>query len=237
MHAARCSLLTVMPVIQSSYHDVCSRIQPGDVVAFSGKTHFSHVIKWATSSSVTHVGIVGEVAAEVTECGERVVVDLIESTFQHRDPVTGAKVGGVIRNRLCQHLDHYDGNIWWLPLAERVRSRLNMEVFAAFLRNQLGKAYDATQALKSALDVADEVGWLARFSANEEDLTRLFCSELAVAALEAGGVVGGINASEVTPVELCQFRLFSDDYHLIKGAAGEIEGFNSICLEHLWTTG
>ena len=40
------------------YATIREKMQPGDVIAFGGKSHFSEVIKWATRSSVSHVGVI-----------------------------------------------------------------------------------------------------------------------------------------------------------------------------------
>lgn len=201
---------------------------PGDIVAFSGKNNFSDVIKWATGASVSHVGIVFASTPVVEEDGtEGLVVDIMESTFLHHDPESGKNVGGVLRNRLCHHLESYEGHIWWLPLGVEARARLNLELFARFLLDHRGKEYDVTQAVRSALDLMDDTPVLGAATRNGEDFLRFFCSELATAALEAGGVIRDVNASEVTPIDLCSFRLFAEDYHLLKGGVVEIDGYNS----------
>lgn len=63
---------------------------------------------------------------------------------------------------------------------------------------------------------------------NIEDFSTFFCSELVAAGLEAGGAIKSINASEVTPIDLCMFSLYQPDYYQIKGKISEIRGFNSI---------
>jgi hypothetical protein len=218
-----------MPLITSSYHEIRARMLPGDVVAFSGKNNFSDVIKWATGATVSHVGIVCSVE---TGSGD-VAVHIMESTFLHRDHTTGKSSGGVLRNRLCHHIESYEGHIWWLPLSADARERLDLERLARFLMAHQGKGYDVAQAVCSALDALDDTPMLGAATRNEEDFARFFCSELAAAALEAGGVIGKINASEVTPIDLCSFSLFAEEYHLLKGGSGsvEIEGFNSRCPE------
>ncbi len=47
-----------MSLIQTKYGEIRDRMKPGDVVAFSGKKAHSEIIKWATRSNVSHVGIV-----------------------------------------------------------------------------------------------------------------------------------------------------------------------------------
>jgi hypothetical protein len=217
-----------MPVVQSQYHEVREKILPGDVVAFSGLNNFSDVIKWATAATVSHVGIVYQTSVILDDQGQKnLVVDLMESTFLHRDPESGRSTGGVQRTRLCGHLESYHGHVWWLPLSGEARRELNVERLVRFLNEQNGKAYDVPQAVRSALDHLDGLPLLGGVTRNEEDFSRFFCSELVTAALEAGGVLPCINASEVTPIDLCTFRLYDDNYYLLKGDVLEIGGYNS----------
>lgn len=222
-----------MPVITSAYKEVRARMLPGDVVAFSGKNNFSDVIKWATGATVSHVGIVCSVETEADLATGEVAVHIMESTFLHRDHTTGTSSGGVLRNRLCHHIERYEGHIWWLPLSAAAREKLDLERLRQFLVDQQGKEYDVAQAVCSALDAMDDAPVLGAATRNAENFARFFCSELAAAALEAGGVIGRINASEVTPIDLCSFSVFAEEYHLLKGGSGseEIEGFNSRCPE------
>ena len=43
---------------KAKYADVRSKMKPGDVIAFGGKGNFSELIKWATRSTVSHVGVI-----------------------------------------------------------------------------------------------------------------------------------------------------------------------------------
>ena len=66
---------------------------------------------------------------------------------------------------------------------------------------------------------------------NIEDFSAFFCSELVAGALEAGGVIRKVNASEVTPIDLARFTLYSDDYYQLKGANKNLNGHNTISPE------
>jgi len=66
---------------------------------------------------------------------------------------------------------------------------------------------------------------------NIEDFSRLFCSELVAAALEASGAISHLNASEVTPIDLCQFAIYREDYYQLKGEQELIEGYNTLSPE------
>jgi hypothetical protein len=100
--------------------------------------------------------------------------------------------------------------------------------FYNFLLHQEHKVYDLPQALRAGVDIYDRLPFLNHLTSNTEDFTKFFCSELVAAALEEGGCLPRINASEVTPIGLCMFNIYDADYHQIKGDAKSIKGFNSL---------
>jgi hypothetical protein len=146
---------------------------------------------------VSHVGVV----AKVNDKHGRVMV--MESTS-----LDGKK--GVQMNRLSKRVDEYNGHVWWFPLADKDRDKLNIQRFWNFLWAQDGKKYDYWQAPMSAT-----LFWA------REDFGRLFCSELVAGAYEAGGILPKINASEVTPDELCRMRMYKE-HHQVKAHDGLI---------------
>jgi hypothetical protein len=203
-------------------------MQPGDIIAFSGKGNFSEIIKWATSSEVSHVGIVFESKVLFPDGPQPgYVVDVMESTTLYEHPETGQRVAGVQRNRLSLRVKYYDGVLWWLPLSKKSREKLDLQAFTNFLLHSEGKQYDMPQAIRSALDAMDGISILNLATYNQEDFASFFCSELAAAALEAGGVIKAINASEVTPIDLCSFDLYGRDYYQIKGKRTKISDYNA----------
>lgn len=198
-------------------------MQPGDIIAFGGKGNFSDIIKWATRSTVSHVGIILQsklIIDDEPQAGK--FNQIIESTSLNG-------FSGVSISRLSDRLDTYTGEIWWLPLGNKARETLDFKAFYDFLLHQNRKEYDAPQAIKSALDALDNIPLIGKATYNSEDFSRFFCSELAAAGLEAGGVIGSINASEVTPIDLCKFNIFASEYYQLKGGKKAIGGFN--CLD------
>ena len=134
---------------------------------------------------------------------------------------------GVKHQRLNDHINNYEGMMWWLPLNKSARNALNITAFNAFINSHHGRPYDTTQAIASAIDLKYNALFASAIH-NNECFSKLFCSELAAAALEAGGVIKTINASEVTPADLCRFNIFADHYYQLKGKATTINGYNSI---------
>ena len=195
------------------YGEARSLMKPGDVIAFGGKGHFSELVKFATRAEVSHVGVILQTRIVDDDTG-RFFNQIIESTSSHN-------YNGVVVSRLSERLETYEGEIWWLPLDETLRrDRFDSVGFYNFLFNQARarKGYDVPQALKSAVDTLDQLPFgLHGPGFNKEDFSRFFCSELVAAGLEAAGSVGTVNASKVTPIDLCRWRIYADVYYQIKG--------------------
>jgi len=171
------------------YSEVRDLMKPGDVIAFGGNGFISNIIKLATESVVSHVGIIMR-----SEDSRNYI---IESNGKKKG-MTGVQVW-----LMSTRLEEYDGNVWWLPM----RVEFDRELFINFLMLQEGKEYDAPQAIGSAFDGVPDC---------QENLDRLFCSELVTAALEYVGVISDINASEMTPADVCRFDIYEDAVQIKK---------------------
>lgn len=204
-----------------TYEEARDKMQPGDVIAFSGKGNVSEVIKLFTKSEVSHVGVVYKTKQVNDADPNRYMNMLMESTSLDN-------FSGVIMTRLSDRIKDYDGNLWWLPLSQASRSKLDITKFFDFLVKQEGKAYDTKQAIKSALDALDDAPFLRGTTYNKEDFSKFFCSELVAAALEDAGAINNINSSEVTPIDLCTFNIYDNSYYQLKGADTLIKGFSSV---------
>lgn len=203
------------------YQDAREQMKPGDVIAFSGKGNFSELIKWSTRSSVSHVGTILQSQLLIDgQAQPGMFNQIIESTSLNG-------FSGVSISRLSDRLDTYEGEIWWLPLRKEIHNGMDRKKFYDFLIHQERKEYDMPQAIKSALDVLDGMIEPGKVTHNREDFARFFCSELVAAAFEAAGAIRSINASEVTPIDLCCFALYEDDYYQLKGDRKDIRGYNS----------
>ncbi|MCP4338005.1 MAG: hypothetical protein GY799_03775, partial [Desulfobulbaceae bacterium] len=110
-----------MVIEQMFYDDARGQMKPGDVIAFGGKGHFSEIIKFATFSTVSHVGVM--LQTKVVEDGsDRFFNQIIESTSLNG-------FNGVNISRFSDRLNSYDGDLWWLPLRDEVRSKLDTKKF------------------------------------------------------------------------------------------------------------
>lgn len=206
---------------RADYADVCDRIRPGDVIAFGGTSPTCELIKRVTDSNVSHVGVVLH--------PERLTG--APSRREASDHFMEATPRGMRIAQLSRRIGHYEGKLWWLPLDTAVRQRMDLEQFHEFLLAQKDKPYDVAQAIRSGLDMLDADPLLKRATYNVEDLSSLFCSELVAAALEACGVIAHLNASEVTPIDLCRFAIYQSDYYQLKGEDTPIQGYNTLSPE------
>lgn len=183
-------------MINKRYSDIRDKIQPGDLIAFGGMGWASKIIKWKTGSNVSHVGV----ASHMNDKHGRMMI--MESTS-----LDGKK--GVQMNRLSKRVEQYNGHVWWFPLSEEARKKLSLVAFWKFLWAQDGKKYDYLQAPMSAT-----LFWA------REDFGKLFCSELVAGAYEASGILPNINASEITPDDLCRMKIYRKHYTQIKEYKG-----------------
>lgn len=216
-----------MTVEQISYEEARTLMKPGDVIAFGGKGHFSEIIKFATRADVSHVGVILQTKIADDKSG-RFFNQIIESTSLNG-------FNGVNISRFSDRLNSYEGELWWLPLKEEIREKsFDQTRFYDFLFNQAKerKEYDMPQAIKSSLDALDKLQLpfgLYSPGYNSEDFSKFFCSELVSAGLEKAGAVGKINASEVTPIDLCRWNIYEDTYFQLKGhPKKKISRFNTL---------
>ena len=213
-----------MTVEQIAYSEARAMMKPGDVIAFGGKGHFSEIIKFATFSEVSHVGVILQTTVAADTTG-RFFNQIIESTSLNG-------FNGVNISRFSDRLDSYEGELWWLPLHSEIReNKFDGKAFYDFLFNQAKerKAYDMPQAIKSALDAMDNLPFgMHGPGYNKEDFSKFFCSELVAAGLEKAGSVGTVNASEVTPIDLCRWKIYGAKYFQLKGdKSKKISRFNT----------
>lgn len=190
-----------------SYASIRNQVKPGDVIAYGGTGTISNVIKMATKHPCSHVETVMQ--SIYNDKGDRVNLAIGSTSL-------GTGKSGVKVRRLSECVESYDGKIWWLALSDFSRNTLNMDAFLTFLLAQKDKDYDVAQAIGSAFDM---------FFENDEDFSRLFCSELIAGAFEAGGLLTKINASELTPADIVRMALYQFCYQ-IKGAPTILTDFN-----------
>jgi len=209
-----------MTMKQININEVEHKLLAGDIIAFGGDNNVSKMIKAATNSVVSHVAIVINSPSNLSVNEDEIV--FMEANFAKKM---------VCISTLSDKLENFSGYMWHLPLSATLRSDLmNSTDLHAFLEAQLHKPYDTTQALKSAVDCLDNFPFCKNGATyNEEDFREVFCSELVTGALEAGKLIGEVNASEVTPIEICQWEIFEPTYFQLQGEGTQsIDAYNSV---------
>ena len=155
-------------------------------------------------------------------------------------------------NSFCQFLLDADGNPYDFEnaiieglqeLIGQKRSFLREAVDAVFSLFRRGNAQALFRELIDDSELADIqeerhlktflINWLISYRKlaninSEEDVKKYFCSELVSEAFRCNGIINVADAEAVNPIELCQFRIYADDYVQFSGDEDkEIEGFNS----------
>jgi hypothetical protein len=185
----------------SEYEKYRTQMKSGDVIAFAGNGNFSKLIKWATRSNYSHIGMVleldlgGGFGKSMLLVESTLLTDL--ANFDNKPAIRGVQM-----QWLSKRLQMYNGEAWWIPLKQPL-PEYNLRKMQAWLRQTYNKhtPYDETQIMGVAIEI------FADFKLeNKEDFSRLFCSELVTKALKVAGVVSeSVNASEQTPQDVVNF--------------------------------
>lgn len=185
-------------MIQIDYTILRPALKNGDVVAFGGTSVVSTIIKTITKSNVSHVGII----IKTSPGFGNPIIQIIESTSLE-DTYSGVQI-----SRLSHRINTYNGSVWILPLDDYLRTQLDVRAYLKFILSQNGKPYDYFQAFHSHFDKF--------FPDTPMDLSRLFCSELVTAGLQAGGLdhLSELNPSEQTPINVVNFPIYDEVYQV-----------------------
>jgi hypothetical protein len=200
------------------YDDLRQHAKPGDVFAFGGHSWLSVVCKMLQGSPVSHTGIILSAA---TGAADHPI--LIEATVD-----IGDREFTVKQSPLKEVIEEYDGHVWWLPLSPTVP--FEESPFKTFLQSTIGTHFDYLGAGGVVLGELLDRLLGKEIEIVPEDLTAYFCSELVAQALEEAKTVPPVNASEVSPKDLCKWAIFSQDYCYVEPDQGvpEIPGYNTI---------
>ncbi len=206
--------------------DVMDSIQPGDVIAFGGNDLRAKAVGFFTRSNVTHVAVT--VQRRRAADAPKYDLEIIESVFRP-DGYSGVRT--VNAEKL---ITSWHGKVWWLPLGTKQRNKVreNLEIYNDWMLRQVGKPFDFKQAAQAVVDTFYNTPFLECLTESEEDLGKLFCAELVASGLSLCGAADELNASEVTPIDLCMFNIYADYYVLIHDTDSsireQINGFNTI---------
>jgi len=183
------------------YEKVRSQMKTGDLIAFSGKSRISNIIKAGTNSDISHVGMVFE--TDVMGDGR---VEIIESTslVDLPDAHTGEVIKGVQRQMLSQRMDMYKGQVYWQPLNVKLGIAEQARMFSwLYCKWASNTKYDGVGAIVAGVDIVDII--------NEPDFSTLFCSEMVAEGYRLAGLLPkDYNASEATPADVVKYSFLGD---------------------------
>lgn len=183
------------------YKDVRKLMKTGDLIAFSGKSKVSNIIKGATGSDISHVGMV----FESDRTGEY-RVEIIESTslVTLPDNRTGELIKGVQMQMLSQRMDMYEGQVYWQPLKTKLSDARQARMLSWLYCAWAAKIkYDTKGAIRAGIDLLG--------LEKEPDFSTLFCSEMVAEAYRLAGLLPeSYNASEATPADVVKYPFLGD---------------------------
>lgn len=188
------------------YSDIRHTLSTGDIVLFSGTGMISTVIKWATRSPWSHVGMI--VVADDLD-----MLILWESTTlsKVKDVRSDTVKQGVQVVALSERINSYDGKVAVRKLEGACVGAGRMKELQKFRAEVKDRTYEESkiELAKSAYD--------GPFGHNEEDLSSLFCSELIAEGYQRMGLLSEtISSNEYTPAN------FGNMIKLQEGWLGDI---------------
>lgn len=180
------------------YDDTRGDLKTGDIVLFSGNGAISTIIKYASRSPWSHVGM-------VVLAGDMVLLWESTTLSNLRDAESGQCVQGVQLVGLRERLAGYDGAAGLRRLNGNLSGRELHDL--AGLRSELaGRAYEENRL--------ELLGAIASWD-NEEDLSSLFCSELVAAAYQHMGLLTrALPSNEYTPRDFAGDLALEEGYSL-----------------------
>ncbi|MBW2232069.1 MAG: CDP-alcohol phosphatidyltransferase family protein [Deltaproteobacteria bacterium] len=205
-----------MPMQKIPYEVAAEKALPGDVVAFAGESLWSLIA--SPEGLISHAGLIVSAATD-TQPDPR----FVESTVR----LTGDQpTFGVMESSFRDRHDDYKGVVWFLSLSDESREKFDQVAFDDFIAKSMGAEFDVNAGLKRT--VAD---WWSQmtglFATNAVKAQEpFFCSELVAAALKKAGIVEFEDAEEVSPVDLCAWRIYAENYYHLRGDLEEIDEYN-----------
>jgi hypothetical protein len=196
-----------MTLQRLSYSEVRSELRVGDVIAFKGDSAPSR--GFSAGAAVSHAGMILD-SAQPDGNEPR----FVESTIFYME---GRKVGSGVHIAPTKDIvEGYHGTVWWLPLSEQRRETLDTSALQTFITSVNGAPFDLSEGAQVvAREFLERLrgDGIRPLSAGEP----YFCSELVAEALRCSSIVIVADASDVSPTDLCAWRLYSGTYFQLKG--------------------
>ncbi len=194
------------------YNGLRNQINSGDTILFSGRGFIPGLIEKITSSEYSHVGIAIWGLMPGSDDKERLFI--IESTtLNNEKDISGEYRRGVQMLMLSQRLESYEGKAWLLPLTVPLTDEETLKACDWAFKQYTSKVkYDEVQAVKSIFDnVPKFLKWVVKPFLNQQDTSKLFCSELNTEFYkQAGRLPAAIVSAEQTPADIVKFAMFQN---------------------------
>ncbi len=190
----------------AKYEELRGALKTGDIVLFSGNSFISRLIRLATRSDWSHVGMILKFHGYDS-------IFLWESTGMNnvRDAFTGRRTSGVQVTLLSERIARYDGKCAIRRIENFIISPEQIGHLNRLRREIKNRPYEQSkkELIKSAIDTFG--------TANKEDLSSLFCSELVAESWQRLGILSEDKSSnEYLPSD---FSEDSEDLRYAQGAA------------------
>lgn len=180
-------------------------LETGDIILFSGNSFISHLIRMATRSDYSHVGMVLKFNGYDS-------VFLWESTKLSNvgDILSGKKKNGVQITLLSERIENYNGSCVLRRLASPSFTSAQIDSLNQLRRELRNRPYERNKK-ELILSLYDNAG-----GKNEEDLSSVFCSELVAEAYQRLGLIPSDRkpSNEYLP---CDFSEEREDIEFLDG--------------------
>lgn len=181
------------------YQEVREKMQPFDLISFSGKGSVSNIIKGFTNSDISHVALVYRILDENEK--ERVLIIESTSLVTLPDRIHGEMIKGVQIQALSERLKTYEGQVYWHKLNVPVSQARKAAMYSWLLTQHSTRVkYDTIGAIRSGVDIWDYM------LESKPDYEKLFCSEMVAKVYEVAGHFIG-NPSEQTPEDVVNLAI------------------------------
>lgn len=182
------------------YLEIRNELNTGDIVLFSGRDPISTVIKWATRSKWSHVGmVIRSQELDMVLLWESMLIGAIKDVQSH------TVKQGVQLVALSERIKSYSGIVGTRRLEDVDMTPDRIKDLAVFRAEIKDRPYeeDKIELMKSAYD--------GSFGNNEEDLSSLFCSEMVAEAYQRMGLLtDNTPSNEYTPADFSNYLNLED---------------------------
>lgn len=193
-----------------------------DLFLWAGKGGFSDVIKRVTRSKYSHSSV-GIWMQPILGYPPRYFNAESTTLNDIPDAIHGEFRKGVQIVNFEQRIEGYNGDLWWFQIKDPFTEKEQFDMMQWCLERHASRTkYDLRQAIDAVNNNKHAPLWakvltspLALLTPTQEDLGRLFCSEMCCKLYQIGNKIPKeINPSSITPDELLHFNIYKEPVKL-----------------------